>query len=520
MSKRYLYILVAVSFLGLLVVGYFLVFILSSSNKPQEIFLNKEGKIDNKVGTSTHGIQSVQQPIFTSNSVPLPTHKNGEVNTTKNTNSPTVQKLNWFFTKDESRIYFMGQPINVDFVTFQVIGSNYAKDRNTIYSVVLHGDDEAKFVKTEFDPKTFEVLPGSRGIDYSEFSKDANGVYFQLEKIPGADTQTFSYLGADRYYKDKNYLYYQQSDSKDGFSRWVIRIDSSDPATARVVEVESMVIDDPYTFHRSSQMVKFVRDKNTAYYQEMRVVGIDPESFDPGNFSFYYYKSTDGYFIYNGNVYFVDSPYPGLIRTLVQVKDADTITFLGLVNLYARDKNYAYYRGGVIYSADTTTFTILDNSVYAKDSRQVYLEGSVLPEADATTFEVLKFGVTNNSLYAKDKNHVFYKNHIVQDGDRNTFVVIDSDLGRYAKDKIHIFYGGGILNGVDMGTFTMLKFFAKDKNHIYFTGKILDMADPVTFQEIENTPIGSNPYDTYDAMDKSFRYKVDGMALNVVATPK
>ncbi len=531
MNQRYrhLYFIITASILGLFAVGYFFIsLLLSPPSKPQEIFSNMENNINNGVGTSTEKAPNAQQE-FSQNFIP-------DMSTNVLPTQPS--QLNTFFTKDKNHVYFNGKLFDADPETFQMVGGSYAKDRNAVYAITgeydgsppgtllfLEQPDAISLTKVaDIDPGTFEIIPDSKGINYSEFSKDSSGVYFQLRKIPNTDPQTFSYLGADRYFKDKNYIYYEQSDTKDGFSRWVVPIDGSDPSTARVVETESMVIDDPDAYHvpqhHSLQKVSFVRDKNVAYYEEMRVIGVNPDSFDLGDFADHYRENPYGYFIYKENVYFVNTQASMLSRVLMQVKNTDVVTFTMLINSYAKDKNYVYYRGEVMPSADPTVFTVLSSSGYAKDLKHAYWGGSSLTEANAITFEVLKFGNSNESLYAKDKDHIFYEDHIIRGADSSTFTIIDPVLGYYAKDKDHVFYGETIVEGADTPTFSMLTFFSKDKNHVYFGGKILSTADPKTFQEIENSPMGINGYNNYDALDKTLRYKINHADWSVKETPR
>jgi len=227
--------------------------------------------------------------------------------------------------------------------------------------------------------ETFQVIA-------EEYAKDKNNVYFQHEKIEGADPSSFSHvcnLAVNGFlYADKNNLYYNQ-----------VRFKSFNVKTIRFFGNESCSV--------------YLGDDDRVYYAG---VGYDLKPIQP-------------------------------------IPKADPETFkayaLGdnsVYSDYAKDKNYVFYDGKILNGADTNTFEELSPHIYFKDSRSVYCNGKVLENVAPENFTRI-----NNSCYATDKKRVYYYCKLIVEADPETFVAIENTGGQcYAKDKNHNFIAGSI----------------------------------------------------------------------------
>jgi len=247
----------------------------------------------------------------------------------------------------------------------------------------------------------------------------------------------------------------------------------------------------------------FGKDKEKVFSSFMIIKGADPDSFTVLNNSYY---SKD-----KNSAYYFDHPISGV----------DLATFRALNLNYAADKNHIYHyyhtRNHIVQEADISTFTVFtrDNE-YAKDKRYVFYEGSPVPNADVNSFKVLGrfYGMDKKSVfcmhektdfdrktftsigsgtYVTDKNGVYFINSydgkkstaLIKGADKDTFleILIHQEI-RYARDRNHVYADEKIIPGADPETFEVFKthiFYAKDKNHVYNGGKILKKADPSSF---------------------------------------
>lgn len=88
------------------------------------------------------------------------------------------------FAKDNKHFYYFGVPLQVDASTFQLLGLAHSKDKNGVYYGVHKLPDA--------DPKTFKVV--ERYVEgQTPYGKDKNNVYYQWKKIPNADPKTFDF---------------------------------------------------------------------------------------------------------------------------------------------------------------------------------------------------------------------------------------------------------------------------------------------------------------------------------------
>ncbi len=133
----------------------------------------------------------------------------------------------------------------IDKDTFEVINSNYAKDKNNVY-IFVRGDRGTSYCYkiAEADPESFEVV-------FNFWAKDSDSTFHEFKEIIGdVDSETFEVID-DNYAKDETHVYYQGSE-----------IPEADPETFEV-------IDDNYA----------VDDENV-YLEDEIIPDADPETFE------------------------------------------------------------------------------------------------------------------------------------------------------------------------------------------------------------------------------------------------
>jgi hypothetical protein len=197
-----------------------------------------------------------------------------------------------------------------------------------------------------------------------------------------------------------------------------------------------------------------------------------------------------------------------------QIEGSSANSFVSLNEYYAKDKMSVFfcdtYRMGQEYflnkhvriirlkDADPTSFVALKDG-YAKDQHTVYVMGVVLVQADTHSFKVLDFG------FSSDKKHAFYDLKPIEGSDGSTFEVLESD---YAKDKLNVYYstllgddnGNHIvlIKGADPLTFKVIgSGYAADIHTVFYQGKRIN-ANPITFKLVE--------YKEWDATSDNFRF--------------
>ena len=250
----------------------------------------------------------------------------------------TFEEIDAAFTKDKNNIYCEDVPMKgIDPKTFEpFVNYTHVKDKNGIYHFYLFNDDlvvEKVELSPEIDLKTLQSFE-----NYAEYSKDKNNVYYDFQKIEGADIKTFE---PDGYSigKDKKGVYYKTH-----------KINGIDVNSTEVLENE------------------FYKDKNNIYYRNKKLENFKPENFEVissslvgQNEDFYYFTEDE-----NDNTKFF----------LLENKNVDAETFEVLDEEYTKDKNNVYYKGKILKGADVKTFDIhynkSDNGYKIKDKNKVY----------------------------------------------------------------------------------------------------------------------------------------------------
>ncbi len=135
----------------------------------------------------------------------------------------TYKKYNKHFFSTNGKVYwwwinsdgeFPNEVHGADPITFVPFDSVFGgKDKNYVYYGCPWGVDTIKGA----NPKSIKVLgPYNHGCDYDCYFKDDENVFFEFEKIKGADVKSFKYIKEKLYKgklyydaKDKHYKYYK-----------------------------------------------------------------------------------------------------------------------------------------------------------------------------------------------------------------------------------------------------------------------------------------------------------------------
>ena len=154
----------------------------------------------------------------------------------------TIQNnLNIHLGKDRNHVFKDASSLeHADPNTFRQISGYYWKDKNYVYLLQFCATDCR--IKSS-DPESFTVFKASN------WSKDKNNVYFELNKLTEANAESFVVIDVD-WGKDDQYYYYHD-----------LRLDSLDYDSAEIVS--------PY----------YIKDKNNVFFRNKLVKGADPKTF-------------------------------------------------------------------------------------------------------------------------------------------------------------------------------------------------------------------------------------------------
>jgi hypothetical protein len=258
------------------------------------------------------------------------------------------------YTKDKNKAYYkwispgrfwVVELPEADARSFEVVGFNLAKDTRGVwwYGRVL----------PEVDAATVELV--KEGFVW----KDAKNVWYQHEKIAGADPKTFRHL-AQAFYGDANRVYWSNTP-----------LDGADPSTFRTFGDDS-----PYG-----------ADRKHVWKATAKITGVDAETFEAVHQSIY--KDKNGVYA-NGN----------------PINEADPKTFRKVANLdqhfsalLADAQNYFIFLPfrGEVYRLEPTA-----NSL--KVGRQIWSSESTKPQplgptpVATSTAELTEAGWTNQKV--------------------------------------------------------------------------------------------------------------------------
>ena len=166
---------------------------------------------------------------------------------------------------------------------------------------------------------------------------------------------------------------------------------------------------------------------------------------------------------------------------------ADRDSFVVLNQLYAKDRESAFYLGGTIEGADGGSFEVLDEGGfstgpgfwyrhvqgYARDRLNVYHyiltigKPRVVKGVDLETFQSLGFS------FAKDARKVYHEGVRIQKADPETFEPLGA---HYSRDSRRVYYANRTMDAADRDSFEVVedrRILAKDRFHFYQNDRII-----------------------------------------------
>ena len=398
----------------------------------------------------------------------------------ENVDLGTFKVLNDKYAKDVKNVYFSGNKSfeDVDAGTFEVLPADYSKDKNNVYS------PENGWIQrvNGANPKTIKVLN-------QFYLKDDKNVFFNDEKILGADANSFIALDKENgYAKDKNSVYYfgQKVEGANAKTFEVIS-DGEYSKDDKNVYASGEVIKgaDPKTF-REFPETSYSRDKNNLYYYfgEDKFLGKIFEN----NFEF-----LDDFIIRNGNeIYFYGKK--------LKLKDAKKFKLIKNTGIMTTSKIIVYGKN--------------DENVYVVTPDDAPGNIRIIENADKDTFEVME-----NNRYSKDKNNIYYLGNYgivkLEDVDRVSFVI--SEQFPFSYDRKNVYYAGKKVNGVTSAGLKVIRRpnepidFISDNKNLYRLVEIFDENNrelkSVKAVTVKNPKVDFKTFEIFDEWPNYFHDK-------------
>ena len=493
-----------------------------------------------------------------------------------------------YYAKDNKYVYFYGKKLkDVLPEGFEIVKENYVKDSKNVYkieaeitdSIPISSDNKINTKKISLDGldvKTFRALENSKDVTSIDYFVDKNNIYYayeNLEKIQGADKNSFEVLG---YYiaKDKNNVYYNgkkmenvdsksfknfgdfigkdknrvfyitgNEDIKDvdaksfeimGDTRYfrdknnifVIKYSNDFPNGQGFIKLPNI---DRNSFITLSE--EFGKDKNGIYYIGEKINGINPNNVrvieEMGQDNYILQSENNYYLTFNSNSNLYDRKNDKIEAKKINNLNIDFSTFkyFGILNYY-KDKNSFYYRSDNdlkkikseidVKSADK----VLELNDFVKDKNNLYYFSNgkinkINLNIDVNSLVFLDNNSSSYSSYIKDRNNVYFvdnkngKVRIVKNADKNTFKVVN---GNYGTDRKNVYYFGEKLGFVGLdGLKIFNEGYLKDKKNVYEIS--VNDNDKVKVEPIKNLNIDVATFeDIFGGLnykDKNSVYYVD-----------
>ena len=493
-----------------------------------------------------------------------------------------------YYAKDNKNVYLYGKKLkDVLPEGFEIVKENYVKDSKNVYkieaeitdSIPISSDNKINTKKISLDGldvKTFRALENSIDVTNIDYFVDKNNIYYayeNLEKIQGADKNSFEVLG---YYiaKDKNNVYYNgkkmenvdsksfknfgdfigkdknrvfyitgNEDIKDvdaksfeimGDTRYfrdknnifVIKYSNDFPNGQGFIKLPNI---DRNSFITLSE--EFGKDKNGIYYIGEKINGINPNNVrvieEMGQDNYILQSENNYYLTFNSNSDLYDRKNDKIEAKKINNLNIDFSTFkyFGILNYY-KDKNSFYYRSDNdlkkikseidVKSADK----VLELNDFVKDKNNLYYFSNgkinkINLNIDVNSLVFLDNNSSSYSSYIKDRNNVYFvdnkngKVRIVKNADKNTFKVVN---GNYGTDRKNVYYFGEKLGFVGLdGLKIFNEGYLKDKKNVYEIS--VNDNDKVKVEPIKNLNIDVATFeDIFGGLnykDKNSVYYVD-----------
>ena len=493
-----------------------------------------------------------------------------------------------YYAKDNKNVYLYGKKLkDVLPEGFEIVKENYVKDSKNVYkieaeitdSIPISSDNKINTKKISLDGldvKTFRALENGKDVTSIDYFVDKNNIYYayeNLEKIQGADKNSFEVLG-NYIAKDKNNVYYKgrkmenvDSASIKTFGNFIGKdknrvfyiTGNEDIKDADASSFE--IMGDTYYFRDKNNIfvIKYSndfpdgegfiklpnidrnsfitlseeigKDKNGVYYIDEKINGINPnkvkviEKIGQDN---YILQSENNYYLtFNSNSDLYDRKNDKIEAKKINNLNIDFSTFkyFGILNYY-KDKNSFYYRSDNdlkkikseidVKSADK----VLELNDFVKDKNNLYYFSNgklekINLKIDVNNLEYLDDGNSTFSNYLIDGKNVYFvdnehgKIKIVKNADRNTFKVVN---GNYGTDRKNVYYFGEKLDFVGLdGLKIFNEGYLKDKKNVYEIS--VNDNDKVKVEPIKNLNIDVATFeDIFGGLnykDKNSVYYVD-----------
>ena len=280
---------------------------------------------------------------------------------------------NYYYNKPQTRIYFCSEgswfgwksnAMEVHLRTFEVLNSQFAKDKNQVYL----GSETLSDPRVELE--SFEAFR-EEGLHF--LAKDHQHVYdFRNPALPriieSANPKTFFAMDS-RWAKDDRHYFYN-------WEKLAVHYKS---------------------FERISPF--FGMDLKQAYYfSEDLFMPLEANIPELEKFSDRYL--CDDKFLY----FFCDQRRGEPVKSLERIPFNSDEILLVLDSQYIRVGNKIYCDGELVEGADATQFRVINDS-YAKDTRHVYWWGLKIRSADPATFHY-----NEEQKHYEDKRFRFFRN--------------------------------------------------------------------------------------------------------------
>lgn len=449
-----------------------------------------------------------------------------------------------YYAKDNKYVYFYGKKLkDVLPEGFETVKENYVKDSKNVYkieaeitdSIPISSDNKINTKKISLDGldvKTFRALENSKDLTSIDYFVDKNNIYYayeDLEKIQGADKNSFEVLG-NYIAKDKNNVYYKgrkmenvDSASIKTFGNFIGKdknrvfyitgnedIKDVDAKSFEIIEDTRYFRDKNNIFvikysndfpdgqgfiklpniDRNSFITlseEFGKDKNGIYYIGEKINGINPNNIrvieEMGQDNYILQSENNYYLTFNSNSDLYDRKNDKIEAKKINNLNIDFSTFkyFEILNYY-KDKNSFYYRSDNdlkkikseidVKSADK----VLELNDFVKDKNNLYYFSNGKIEKinlniDVKSLEFFDDIDSSYSSYIKDRNNVYFvdnkngKVKIVKNADKNTFQIVN---GNYGIDRKNVYYDGEKLDSVGIeGLKIFDDSYLKDNKNVY-----------------------------------------------------
>ena len=449
-----------------------------------------------------------------------------------------------YYAKDNKYVYFYGKKLkDVLPEGFETVKENYVKDSKNVYKIEseitdiipISSDNKINTKKISLDGldvRTFRALENSKDVTSIDYFVDKNNIYYayeDLEKIQGADKNSFEVLG-NYIAKDKNNVYYKgkkmenvdsksfknfgnfigkdknrvfyitgNEDIKDadassfeimGDTRYfrdknnifVIKYSNDFPDREGFIKLPNI---DRNSFITLSEEIG--KDKNGVYYIGEKINGINPNNVrvieEMGQDNYILQSENNYYLTFNSNEGMYDSKNDKIEAKKINNLNIDFSTFkyFGIFNYY-KDKNSFYYHSDNdlkkikseidVKSADK----VLELNDFVKDNNNLYYFSNgkinkINLNIDVNSLVFFDNNSSSYSSYIKDRNNVYFvdnkngKVKIVKNADKNTFQIVN---GNYGVDRKNVYYDGEKLDSVGIeGLKIFDDNYLKDNKNVY-----------------------------------------------------